>query len=155
MFFTVPCENIAITLLTFFFFFFLRDFIFKKTLFLLTCFLAISCCSDTAAGMEYLEAHKVIHRDLAARNVLISQDSVAKVCDFGLAASTEGRKVDGGKVPIKWTAPEALREGKYSSKSDMWSFGILLWEIYSFGRVPYPKIVSGATIHDISAEKMF
>ncbi|KAH8283982.1 hypothetical protein KR054_006561 [Drosophila jambulina] len=98
---------------------------------------------DTASGMEYLEAKKVVHRDLAARNVLISEDCVAKVSDFGLARE-ECYNLDVGKLPIKWTAPEALKNGRFSNKSDMWSFGILLWEIYSFGRVPYPRIVSDA-----------
>lgn len=117
--------------------------------------------------MEYLEAKKVVHRDLAARNVLISENCVAKVSDFGLARE-ECYNLDVGKLPIKWTAPEALKGGvsftfdrskwnffreitnffyqiifqRFSNKSDMWSFGILLWEIYSFGRVPYPRIVS-------------
>lgn len=67
-------------------------------------------CSDTASGMEYLEAKKVVHRDLAARNVLISEDCVAKVSDFGLARE-ECYNLDVGKLPIKWTAPEALKNG--------------------------------------------
>lgn len=65
--------------------------------------------SDTCSGMEYLERKKVVHRDLAARNVLISEDCRAKVSDFGLAKE-EGINIDVGKLPIKWTAPEALKE---------------------------------------------
>jgi serine/threonine protein kinase len=68
-------------------------------------------CSDTCAGMEYLEAKKVVHRDLAARNVLISEDCIAKVADFGLAREECYYSTDMGKLPIKWTAPEALKSG--------------------------------------------
>lgn len=105
----------------------------------------IRFAKDTCAGMEYLESRKVVHRDLAARNILISENYTAKVCDFGLASREKFTDIymnsgTGCRIPIKWTAPESLRQGEYSSKSDIWSFGILLYEIYSFGRLPYPKI---------------
>ncbi|XP_072100735.1 megakaryocyte-associated tyrosine-protein kinase [Mobula birostris] len=94
---------------------------------------------DVCEGMEYLESKKLVHRDLAARNILVSKENIAKVSDFGLAKGVSSTQ-DQAKLPVKWTAPEALKHHKFSTKSDVWSYGILLWELFSYGRAPYPKL---------------
>lgn len=100
---------------------------------------------DAAEGMAYLAGKNCIHRDLAARNCLVGEnDAVLKISDFGMSREEEGGmyEVSSGtkQVPIKWTAPEALNYGKYTSQSDVWSYGILLWEMFSCGSVPYPGL---------------
>lgn len=89
-------------------------------------------------------------RDLAARNVLISSDDVAKVADFGLARVSTAGVADPGKLPIKWTAPEVLRQKVSTSKSDVWSFGVTVWEIYSFGRTPYPRMSQKEVVEKVA-----
>ncbi|KFU95688.1 Receptor-type tyrosine-protein kinase FLT3, partial [Chaetura pelagica] len=99
---------------------------------------------QVAKGMEFLESKSCIHRDLAARNILVTHGKVVKICDFGLARDVENDSnyiVRGNaRLPVKWMAPESLFEMTYTMKSDVWSYGILLWEIFSLGVNPYPGI---------------
>ena len=102
-------------------------------------------CLQIADAMAYLERRRVVHRDLAARNVLVGADglSTVKLSDVGLsrtlASSDYYRKTSNMKVPIKWMAPESILERLYTSASDVWSFGVLCWEVYSLGIAPYPR----------------
>uniref|UniRef100_A0A8B9NIW2 Protein kinase domain-containing protein n=1 Tax=Accipiter nisus TaxID=211598 RepID=A0A8B9NIW2_9AVES len=94
-----------------------------------------------AEGMAFIEAKNYIHRDLRAANILVSDTLCCKIADFGLARLIEDNEYtarEGAKFPIKWTAPEAINYGTFTIKSDVWSFGILLTEIVTYGRIPYP-----------------
>uniref|UniRef100_A0A8C7JQM7 receptor protein-tyrosine kinase n=1 Tax=Oncorhynchus kisutch TaxID=8019 RepID=A0A8C7JQM7_ONCKI len=101
--------------------------------------------SQVAQGMDFLASKNCIHRDVAARNVLLTDGRVAKICDFGLARDIENDSnyvVKGNaRLPVKWMAPESIFECVYTVKSDVWSYGILLWEIFSLGKSPYPNVV--------------
>ncbi|CAL8304613.1 ephrin type-B receptor 4a isoform X1 [Gadus morhua] len=97
-----------------------------------------------ASGMKYLSEMSYVHRDLAARNILINSNLVCKVSDFGLSRFLQENSADptytsslGGKIPIRWTAPEAIAFRKFTSASDVWSYGIVMWEVMSFGERPY------------------
>uniref|UniRef100_A0A8C2YH64 receptor protein-tyrosine kinase n=1 Tax=Coturnix japonica TaxID=93934 RepID=A0A8C2YH64_COTJA len=108
---------------------------------------------QVAKGMEFLESKSCIHRDLAARNILVTHGKVMKICDFGLARDVvnDSNYIVRGNVrlPVKWMAPESLFEGMYTLKSDVWSYGILLWEIFSLGVNPYPGIQVDANFYKL------
>uniref|UniRef100_A0A670IPU6 Ephrin type-A receptor 6 n=1 Tax=Podarcis muralis TaxID=64176 RepID=A0A670IPU6_PODMU len=95
-----------------------------------------------ASGMKYLSDMGYVHRDLAARNILVNSNLMCKVSDFGLSRVLEddpeaAYTTSGGKIPIRWTAPEAIAYRKFSSASDTWSYGIVMWEVMSYGERPY------------------
>ncbi|XP_043273873.1 tyrosine-protein kinase Fer isoform X2 [Venturia canescens] len=110
-------------------------------------------CKDAAAGMCYLESKYCIHRDLAARNCLVGYESIVKISDFGMSREEEEYIVSDGmkQIPIKWTAPEALNFGKYTTLCDVWSYGVLMWEIFSKGGNPYSGMSNSQAREKIDA----
>ena len=109
----------------------------------------IDMAAQVAAGMAYLELQNYIHRDLAARNILVGEHLICKVADFGLARVIDEDIYEahtGAKFPIKWTAPEAALYNRFTIKADIWSFGIVLYEVVTYGRFPYPGMTNAQTL---------
>ena len=109
----------------------------------------IDMAAQIACGMAFLESHHFIHRDLAARNVLVGDNNDCKIADFGLARLIQDDEYtarEGAKFPIKWTAPEAALYNRFTIKSDVWSYGILLTELITRGRIPYPGMTNGEVL---------
>uniref|UniRef100_A0A8D0GQ13 Tyrosine-protein kinase n=1 Tax=Sphenodon punctatus TaxID=8508 RepID=A0A8D0GQ13_SPHPU len=114
----------------------------------------LGMCQDVCEGMAYLEQASVIHRDLAARNCLVGESQVVKVSDFGMSRyvlDDQYTSSTGSKFPVKWSAPEVFSYCHYSTKSDAWSFGVLMWEVFSEGKTPYENRSNGEVVEEINA----
>uniref|UniRef100_A0A914ZLH4 Tyrosine-protein kinase n=1 Tax=Parascaris univalens TaxID=6257 RepID=A0A914ZLH4_PARUN len=116
----------------------------------------VKYCSDVANGLAYLESMCVIHRDVAARNCLLGENETVKLSDFGLSLlGIAYREKHMKNVPIRWLAPETLKSGRYSTKSDVWSFGVTIWEIFSNGAHPYSDVEDNKEVRrQVLAQKL-
>ncbi|KAF0039866.1 hypothetical protein F2P81_008101 [Scophthalmus maximus] len=113
----------------------------------------LEMCKDISEGMAYLESQQYIHRDLAARNCLVDGNGTVKVTDFGLSRyvlDDEYTSSVGSKFPVRWSPPEVLLYCKFSSKSDIWAYGVLMWEVYTLGRLPYERLNNTEIVDQVS-----
>nr|XP_046262891.1 tyrosine-protein kinase ITK/TSK [Scatophagus argus] len=114
----------------------------------------LGMCLDVSEGMAYLESSNFIHRDLAARNCLVSKNNEVKVSDFGMTRfvfDDQYTSSQCSKFPVKWSAPEVIKYCKFSSKSDIWSFGVLMWEVYNEGRLPYENRTNTEVVESLNS----
>lgn len=109
-----------------------------------------------ADGMEYLENKKIVHRDLAARNILLHTLDQVKICDFGMSicVNNDGSftKKEADKIPCAWYPPESIREKLFSIKSDVWAFGVTVWEIFTYCEQPWPNMSAGEILNKIETQ---
>lgn len=116
----------------------------------------VALCSQVALGMEHLSNNRFVHKDLAARNCLISAQRQVKVSALGLSKdvyNSEYYHFRQAWVPLRWMSPEAVLEGDFSTKSDVWAFGVLMWEVFTHGEMPHGGQADDEVLADLQAGK--
>ena len=119
----------------------------------------LPCCLQVAQGLHYLAGQKFVHRDIATRNCLVNHKLVIKIADFGMShqvSSKDYYRIESSKayLPVRWMPPEALLYGKFTVKSDVWSYGVLMWEIYTYAQQPYGGISNHEVINNVKKKNL-